>query len=236
MWRVRWVPSRSSSSVFGIAGGLRWGHGEHEHVGSVDGPGARQQPTRRDDVDRGADRIAAPAVGRDGDRLSASRSRVRRRASYRPRPSARARPRRRPVRRSPTRSPAPARPRSIAAGPARRARQTFGSVRCQPIEHNTPSSGATNAMSCHRAPISAAASTTPAQVATARVKGDACQRNSGFGAAGLDHARARGTGSRRNSSSTTSAPCTRRTHISGFRLIRCAMVGTASDFTSSGIT
>ena len=57
-----------------------------------------------------------------------------------------------------------------------------------------------------------------------------------FGAPGLDHPRARGTGSRRNSSSTMSAPCTLRTHISGFRLIRCAMVGTASDFTSSGIT
>ena len=47
---------------------------------------------------------------------------------------------------------------------------------------------------------------------------------------------ARGTGRRCNSSSTTSVLRTCRTHISGRRAIRCAMAATASDFTSSGST
>jgi hypothetical protein len=53
---------------------------------------------------------------------------------------------------------------------------TLGSGRCQLIEHNTPSSGAANAISCQRDPINATASANAAQVAIARVNVDARQR------------------------------------------------------------
>ncbi len=46
----------------------------------------------------------------------------------------------------------------------------------------------------------------------------------------------RGAGTVERISVTTSAPVTRRTHSSGRRLIRCARAGTATAFTSSGVT
>ena len=54
----------------------------------------------------------------------------------------------------------------------------FGTGGCQLSEHSTPSSGAAKAISCQRAPITAAAKANPAQVASARVSCDARQRNS----------------------------------------------------------
>ena len=45
-----------------------------------------------------------------------------------------------------------------------------------------------------------------------------------------------GTGTLSRISATTSSPVTRRTHSSGRRLSRCASAGTATSFTSSGVT
>src|ERR1700730_3531034 len=55
---------------------------------------------------------------------------------------------------------------------------TFDALLCHGIEHNTPSSGATNATMCQRPSISAAARPAAAQVAIALVNREVPQRNS----------------------------------------------------------
>ena len=117
--------------------------------------------------------------------------------------------------------------------------------RCQPIEASTLARGAMNAITCQRDPITADGQRDTDTrrdragqrrcAPTQHHLGEAHMVDTGLGCH-CPCPRARGTGSRLRSCPTTSEPCTLRTHISGRRLIRWAIAGTASALTSSGIT
>ena len=238
--RVRWVPRRSSSSVRGNRGRLRVARtgNTKTSAASADAACPASSPPRANDAHPHHDRVPAPPVGGRRRRSGPTRSARRRRAhavdGRRPPSSTRRRRRRRP--------PTPlSRTSSVSK---HRSDAGFGvhvDRRHRPLPAQRHQRAEQRRRERHQLPARSdqrdrqrhgrAGARRQRQRRSAPTQFD-------VGAAGLDHVapRVRGTGSRRSSSSTTSEPCTCRTHISGRRLIRCAMAGTASALTSSGIT
>ena len=222
--------------------GLRRRQRKHEDVGGVDHARALQQSAARNNSHAAPDRVPAPLVGGDGDGLASARRRL---DALEPHAGDY-----RHVSRERSASS------SVSATPHTLTRASSDSKqRCVPglgvhVEPSAPAlppdrtqhadqwRGERNELP--EPPITATASAyrgTREDRERQRRRAPAQLRLRCCGSRSPSRQPlVRGTGSRRNSSSTTSEPCTRRTHISGRRLIRCAMVGTASDLTSSGIT
>ena len=206
-------------------GGLRWGHGEYADLGGIDGADPVQQSSAAGHPHGSADRVAAPSWGTRVDDPGRHRLEM---------DSCRAGARHRDGRVVVRGGGDDHAHRLVFEAPVEwrlrlhrhRRRTTLPPDRTQHAEqgcrehHEVRTAGEHSTAQCHgraRRHCERQRRCTPTQF-------------------DLDHRSARGTGVRRSSSSTTSVPCTRRTHISGRRLIRCAMVGTARALTSSGMT